>query len=138
MNVTEEEERILDEAAHVLYEAKKKEANAKKEKQRAESALIKIAGLKDEGSMTRNTKNYRITTTAGVDRKIEPTLWAEIVGRVPLHVLNRVISYSPKLKVKAFRDLNITDPDKYRQILAAVVTSPRKAAVRIERTSEWQ
>ena len=85
----------------------------------------------DEGSHTVEVDGFKVTTTATMRRNLDPEVWEEIKNEIP-EDCREVVSYTPKLSIKLYKEIEKHRPKVFSKIAEAVTTKPGATAVKIK------
>jgi hypothetical protein len=85
----------------------------------------------DEGSHTVEIEGFKVTTTATMRRNLDPEVWEEIKDEIP-EDCREVVSYTPKLSIKLYKEIEKHRPEVFCKIAEAVTTKPGATAVKIK------
>ena len=85
----------------------------------------------DEGSHTVEVDGFKVTTTATMRRNLDPEVWEEIKNEIP-EDCREVVSYTPKLSIKLYKEIEKHRPKVFSKIAEAVTTKPGSTAVKIK------
>jgi hypothetical protein len=122
-NITE-----LDMLGQHWREAKAAEDAARAERIRIEDQIIESVGVKEEGTLSRKTDWFKLSTTGKLTRSLDEKAFLALRDRIE----DPPVNYKVTLDLKRLRDLETTNPDAYRLMLSCIETKPAKAAVRVE------
>lgn len=123
----------IDLAAYAYLQAKSAEENARNARLETENQLIELIGLAgDEGTMTKKSAYYKVSTVAGLTRSINLERLDEVSQHVDQDTFYSVFKTEWKLSVSALKKLATSDPDAYRALSGAVIAKPAKTTVKVE------
>lgn len=123
----------LDELAYELEQAKQAEQQSKDHRLIIEQQLCELVGIKDEGSHSIKGDYYKVTTTSGMTRTIDPVKWEEVRHRIPATIAANLVRAKVELNIKQLKSLQSFDPAQYNIIAEAITTKPKKVSVKFER-----
>ncbi len=125
----------LTAASEGVLECKRQEAAWKKDRGEHESMLLKVCGLKQEGSQTTNEGGFKVVTTQPytytVDKDDTPAIF-QILGE---KIYTRLIQWEPKISVKDMKYIRDNEPETWAQIqkfITSKAQNPRVAVTRLE------
>jgi hypothetical protein len=119
----------LDMAAQAWREAKAKEEKARLARLDAESKIIELVGVKDEGSFSITTDYFKVSTTGKMTRRLDDAAYMAIREDLPLGLDPVVLR--PAIDMKAFRQLE-KHPEVMRLFSVCLTTKPAKPSVKVE------
>lgn len=131
----------LDQAVFAFYEAKAAENRAREQRLACENTIIELIGVKEEGTISQKTDQYKISTTGSLKRDFiqgfEVPCEFRISPEGPLNdgerlVLARIVKYKAELDPTAFKKLASSDPGAYRVAAQWVTAKPQKPSVKLE------
>lgn len=122
----------LDHLASQLLLAKVAAKNAQLEVLKAEEAIIKAVGAKDEGAFTVKCDHYKVTTNQPVRRTVNKTTALAIRREMPEDLYEALFDFKPSLNTRLFKDLEISNPEVFRLAAKAVTSKPGKISVSVE------
>jgi hypothetical protein len=125
----------LDTAAWNLLEAKRMEDDARDHRLAMEEQLIRLIGLKEEGTQTVKTQYFKASTTQSLNRSLAHN-WQALLATEDPAITNDLIKYKPEINVTGLKNLATANPDAYRRVLPAILTRPAKPAVKVELLKE--
>lgn len=111
-------------------ESKAAEDAARAERIKVEEQIISVVGVKEEGTVSRKTDWFKLSTTGKLTRTLDDKAFMAIRDQVPDAI--SPVEFAPKLNLRKLRDLETTNPDAYRLVASCLVTKPAKPAVRVE------
>lgn len=120
----------LDMLGQHWREARAAEDAARDERVRVEDQIIALVGVKEEGTLSRKTAWFKLSTTGKLTRSLDDKAFLAIRDQVPDEI--SPVEFAPKLNLRKLRDLETTHPDAYRLVASCLVTKPAKPAVRVE------
>lgn len=123
----------LDRAAAALEAAKQAEAEAIAARIAAEQSVLELTGCKDEGSATHHGALYKATVTGNVYRKVDEAALSAVRERMSEAMFERVFRFKPEVITAGVRYLQNNEPELYAIAAQAIVATPGKPSVRVER-----
>ncbi len=123
----------LDKLAYELELAKSAEEHARKHRLTIEQQLCDEVGVKGEGSRTCKGDYYKVTTSAGFTRTLDPKKWEDVKKRIPQSLSVGLVRTKVELNIKQLKSLQELDPTHYNIVAEAITTKPKKVAVKYER-----
>ncbi|HAI59232.1 MAG TPA: hypothetical protein DCM32_05080 [Xanthomonadaceae bacterium] len=116
-----------------LLDAKAAEEAARERRIAAETALLaELQTDKAEGSTTYKLDAYKVTVTAGINRRIDRAVLAHIRADMSPALFKRAIRWIPEVDVTGLRYLQNNEPDAYRVLANAITATPAKPSVKVE------
>lgn len=114
-------------------EAKKQEAEANKRRVKIEEQLIGALGAKDEGSITHELDEYKVTLTQPVARKVDVKAWEIVKNNIP----HELWPIKTKVDVDAtgIKWLKESEPKLWKAVSRAFTEKPGKIGVKVEAVS---
>ena len=94
--------------------------------------LIQAVGVKDEGTQSFNTDNYKISTTGKINRTVDAKKVEEIAQQLPEPLYNRLFKFKPSLDLKEYRYIENNEPQYHKIVSRAVTAKPAKPTLKIE------
>lgn len=122
----------LDTLASILITAKIAAKHAQEEVLKAEEAIIRAVGAKDEGSFTVRCDHYKVTTTQPVRRTLNESTIRAIRREIPEDIFEAMFDYKPSLNVRLFKECQELRPEVYNLVAKAVTSKPGKISVKVE------
>ena len=107
------------------------EESAREARIKAEEELLPFFDSKEGGTKTFYQNGRKITITRKLDRKFDGQALNKIRDDIPEDLLP--LKVSEVLDVKRLKFLQNNEPDTYRLISRAIVTTPAKAHIKIEK-----
>jgi len=123
---------IIDVYANAYNEAKAEFNEAKSKMDNAFQCLIQAVGVKDEGTQSFNTDNYKISTTGKINRTVDAKKVEEIAQQLPEPLYNRLFKFKPSLDLKEYRYIENNEPQYHKIVSRAVTAKPAKPTLKIE------
>lgn len=120
----------LDMLGQHWREAKAAEDAARAERIKVEEQIIGVVGVKEEGTVSRKTDWFKLSTTGKLTRSLDDKAFLAIRSQVPDEL--SPVDFVPKLNLRKLRDLEYNHPDTYRLVASCLITKPAKPAVRVE------
>lgn len=117
------------ELSAALLDAKAAEDAAKEQRIEVEEALVKILGLKPEGSKTHDLGGFKVTITGVVNRTLNNEVWETIKDKLPPEI--RPVTYEPKLDVTGVKWLQENQVEDYKILAQALTIKPGKTSVKV-------
>lgn len=119
-------------AASAWLDAKRDEEAANKRRLAAEIEICALTAVKTEGSTTTDLGVYKIKTTGKIDRKLDATKLVDMDKKIPALILQRLVSYEPKLSITELRYIQENEPAYYAVFAEALTVKPAKTSVTVE------
>lgn len=119
-------------AASAWLDAKREEEAANTRRLAAEKEICLLTAVKSEGSTTTDLGLYKIKTTGKLDRKLDATKLADMDKKIPAPILQRLVSYEPKLSLSELRYIEQNEPAYYAVFAEALTVKPAKTSVTVE------
>ena len=122
----------LEELASRWQETKERLAKLREYQLDLEERMTALVGVKEEGTTSAKTRNFRVTTTGGLNRVLEyhdADYWRRELGEAFDEVLTSKLS----LKLSGFRNADQAVQDK---LMAHMVIKPKKVALKVEQLEE--
>lgn len=126
----------VDLLARQWQEAKKSEMESRDERLKLEEQIIGLVGAKIEGATSVKTKNYKITTTGKMTRRVNEEKLEEFRNLIPDAIFNKVFSFTPKLNTKALKSVQDIAHDTYKILAQTFVSKPAKTAISVSEIGE--
>ena len=123
----------LDQLAFELEKAKEAEKQARNQRIEIEQQICEQVGVKKEGTHSQQGQYYKVTTSAGFTRTLDPTKWEEVKSNLPQSVAESLVRTKTELNTSQFKTLQEIDPATYAIAAEAVTTKPKKVAVSFKR-----
>ena len=120
---------MIDDLATELIALKQERLMLQEHINNVEEELAILVGVKSEGSTTKKTEQYTVTTTGKLSRKIDVDSLIAIKDRLPVGVISKVVKSEPKLVLKEYRGLT---EDVAAIFNEAIVSSPAKTSVTVK------
>jgi hypothetical protein len=124
---------LVDELCYSIEELKAKEDAIKAQRKKNEDKLLSVLtdlnaldNDKTEGTENYQSDYYQLKITKKLKRAIDPDVDVSL-----LHLFTK--QGQPQIDIRRLRDLATSDPDRYRQVLRYIVTSPASTAVAVTR-----
>lgn len=121
----------LDAAVFAFYEAKQAEEQARNHRLHCENRIIELVGVKEEGTQSVKTDQYKISTAVTLTRTLVAN-YGEALDALPAEIFNAIVKHKPQLDVTAFKALATANPEAYRIACGAVIAKPAKPSVKLE------
>ncbi len=121
-----------DRAARKLLDAKTVESDATAARIAAEQELIRLVGLRTEGTTTCKTDFFKISTTGKLNRALNVDALTALIPNIPENVLKRLIRYKPELNLTELRNIEANDPLLYILLSSALTVTPAKPSVSVD------
>lgn len=124
-------ENHLNTLARKHFEAKQAVAIAAQRLADAENELLVAVGSKPEGAKTEYSRDFKITTTGKINRKLDADDVKQLYfdQKIPEAIYNRLFSWVPRLNLKELRYVENNEPEFFREIERVMTTSPAKTSV---------
>lgn len=122
----------LDLAAYALIEAKQQEEAARNARLAAEERLIELIGVKEEGTTSKTTDFYKISTVGNLTRSLDEVRFDEVREAIGDVLFETFVTYIPKLSVSGFKRLASANPDAFKVAARCVASRPAKPTVKVE------
>lgn len=123
-------------ACAALEAAKIAEAEAISARYDAEAAVIAYASTRDEGAVTVRDGAWKATVTTVVNRRFDEAALAAIRDRIPDALFDQAVRYKPEPRMEGVRYLRNNEPEMYAVLAEALIATPGKTQVRVERLAE--
>ena len=96
-----------------------------------EQQIVEQVGAKSEGSYTKNTKHFKVSTNGNVRRTIDPVMAVAIKDALPPEAYENLFTWKPSLRT--YRDLVELHPEQAAVVNKAITSKPGKTSVKVER-----
>lgn len=124
----------IENIANDIRAAKLEEDTARKRRCSLEAQLIVALDVpEEEGSYVFEFSGLKTTIMRKMTRTVVPGVLAKVARRISKAVLASVVKQKPALDLRAYRQLEDTDPRAYVAISQALSVKPAKPSVKIER-----
>ena len=124
--------RTAEMIADDLLVAKKAENAAIASRIDLENELIKLLGIKDEGSATHNIDGFKVVITQGVNRKVDLDMLDAIpANKFPVEL--RPVKMVRETDVTGVKYLKNNEPELYALLAPALTVKPSKPSVVVTR-----
>tara|TARA_R110002012_G_scaffold39644_2_gene109565 strand:+ start:1445 stop:1834 length:390 start_codon:yes stop_codon:yes gene_type:complete len=124
MNPTE-----LEQLARHWRELKLKQATLRETQLDIEERIKALVGVKEEGSISATTDNFKVKTTGGLTRKLETNNYEELKASLGADEFNRLIRVKLDVNVK---ELKNTFGESRDLLYSNMVIHPKKVAIQVE------
>jgi len=121
----------IDEAAERVIGLKLQENQAKAARIEAEQALIKLVGVKAEGSSTHKGERYKVMTTGTMYRKVDEAALGAVRSALSPAMFESVFRFKPEVITAGLRYLQSNEPQLYAIAAQAITATPGKPAVEV-------
>lgn len=108
------------------------EANARKNRIRAEEALLALMELRPEATTKAVVGRWKATAVTKLTRALDPDADLDSIRRELPPSYQDVISYAPKINLKRLREMQTHDSDAYGIFSRALTVTPAKTAVKVQ------
>lgn len=122
----------IDQAAYRVTAAKAAEVRATAERIAAEEALARLLPVKDEGTVSESTEQYKVAVTYSLRRSVDEAALGAVRKDLPPALFNRVFRFKPEISVRDLRYVESNEPGLYAIAAQAIVSKPAKPSVRVE------
>lgn len=122
----------LDLAAQVWRTAKTQEDEAKAIRLSAEETLLRLVGVKAEGTTTVKTEWFTIKTVGKLTRSLDAARLPDVAQEVSAQLYHKVVLDKPTLNLRALRAVEEANPDAYHIFSRAITVKPAKPSVSVE------
>lgn len=123
----------IDGLALALENCKAQITALEKNKSILEKALAEAVGVKGEGSHTKATDFFKVTTTGKINRTLDAVKVEALRGVIPPEAFESLFSFRPSLNIKAYRDVVELHPDVAAVIDSAITSKPGKPTIKVAR-----
>ncbi len=124
-------------ACERLEAAKIAEERARAERIDAEQEVIGLVGeTKAEGASSVRDGQWKITVTGVVNRRIDEAALAAVRERLSPALLEQAVRFKPEPITAGVRYLQNNEPEAYAVFAEALIATPGKPQVRVERLQE--
>ena len=121
----------IDQAAERVIGLKLQENQAKSARIEAELALIKLVGVKAEGSSTHKGEHYKVMTTGTMYRKVDEAALGAVRSALPAAIFESAFKFKPEVITAGIRYLQANEPELYAIAAQAITATPGKPAVEV-------
>lgn len=112
-------------------------AALKEDRRRTDSRISEVERLilqnvesKDEGSITEQAGDFKLSVTFKLNRKLDESIWARIRNDIPTNL--HPVRYKPEVDTKGVRWLQNNEPELYRVLAEALTVKPAKPYIKLE------
>jgi len=98
--------------------------------------LIQVMGKKEEGTITAMTLNYQVSLRFALNRQIDKEKFDQIKDYIPPQIVERLISFEPKIVMHELRFLQQNKPSIYEAVCDFVIAKPARPTLTYKRTEE--
>tara|TARA_R110000803_G_scaffold95344_8_gene163242 strand:+ start:3014 stop:3421 length:408 start_codon:yes stop_codon:yes gene_type:complete len=112
-----------------LIEAKASVAEAKQRADKIEDKIVQFLGNKPEGIQHFKGENYILSTTGKITRSLDDTDISLMREKLGDRIFREIIEVAPKLNLKNFKALAVSDPERYRTACGFITSKPAKTSV---------
>lgn len=124
----------LDRALAELEAAKAAETEATLRRNKAENAVLALAGeLPKEGTHRLPAGNLVAVIQTSIRRTVDADKLSEIAPQIPEAIGKRLFRWKPELETRELRYLEANEPQLYSIVAAAITAKPAKPSIRLER-----
>ncbi|MCX4025199.1 DUF7173 family protein [Spartinivicinus marinus] len=127
---------MIDELANQWEFAKQQETEAIKSRRAIEDKLIELVGRKPEGTCSKSTHYFKLKTNAKVNRKVDVNKLADVAQSINPTLFNNLFRVKYEVNTTAFKELMITDSRTYNVAAHAVISTPARTSVSVERLEQ--
>jgi len=121
----------IDQAAERVIGLKLQENQAKAARIEAEQALIKLVGVKAEGSSTHKGERYKVMTTGTMYRKVDEAALGAVREKLSAAMFDSAFRFKPEVITAGIRYLQANEPELYAIAAQAITATPGKPAVEV-------
>ena len=124
----------LDRALAELEVAKAAETEATLRRNKAESAVLALAGeLPMEGTYRLPAGDLIAVIQTSIRRTVDADKLNQIAPQIPEAIGKRLFRWKPELETRELRYLEANEPQLYNIVAAAITAKPAKPSIRLER-----
>lgn len=104
----------------------------------AREELVSIMGSKEEGTISAMTMNYRVSLRFSLTREIDKEKFEYVRDYVPPQIIERLITFEPKIVMHELRFLQQNKPGIYGAVCDFIIAKPAKPSLTYTRVEEKQ
>jgi len=123
----------MEQLIQQYLEAKRAEAEAEARRVELGAAIATKLGAPAEGSKTHEVGAWKVTVKQPVNRKVDWTIFDEVVARHPGQSAPVVVKR--ELDTKGIHWLQENQPDFYREIAKAITATPGRVQIEVKEQS---
>lgn len=121
----------IDQLADTIMGLKLAEHQATAARIEAEQELIRLVGVKDEGSATTRGQRYKVTTTGVMYRKVDEAALGAVRSKMSEAMFEKCFKFKPEIVTAGVKYLRDNEPELYAIAAQAIVATPGKPRVEI-------
>ena len=123
----------IDGIALALENCKAQIASLKKNELILEQAIVDAVGVKCEGSHTKKTQFFKVTTTGKLSRTVDQEKVEALRAMIPAEAFESLFNFKPSLNTKSLRDIKELHPEIYAIIQTAITSKAAKPYIKVAR-----
>lgn len=124
---------MMDQLAQAWELTKQKEAEIIAQRRAIEEKLVHLIGRKPEGICSKSTRTFKLKSCSKINRKVDVSKLSVVAQALNPDLFNHLFRTKYEVNTSALKALMKSDPKSYNVAAHAVISTPAKTSITVER-----